>query len=122
MSYLQNCKAGAKGPISVLHPPRYFFLVEIKQMLNNKQVLTALQLNAFLSETESLLFLNIVIFNSHPKTDHKVFTGVCWMVFTGASQQEESTLAPAVLASWILCSALAAGCCGVCSPLGWWAR
>lgn len=96
-------------PISALHPPRYFFLVEIKEMLNNKQVSTTLQLNAFLSESESLPFLNIVIFNSHPKADHKVFMGVCWVVFTGAPQQGVGALAPAVLASWTLRAALVAG-------------
>lgn len=46
-----------------------------------------LQLNVFLSESESLPFINIVIFNSQPKADHKVFTGVCQVVFTGAPQQ-----------------------------------
>lgn len=77
-----------------------------------------LQLNACLSESKSLPFLDIVIFNSHPKGDHKVFTGVCWVVFTGALQQGESTLAPAVLASWTLHAALAASCCGVCPLRG----
>lgn len=87
-----------------------FFLLEIKQMLNNKQVSMTLQLNAFLSESKSLPFLDIVIFNSQPKADHKVFTGVCLVVFTGAPQQGVSTLAPGVLASWMLPATLAAGC------------
>lgn len=66
-------------------------------MPNNKQVSTTLQLNAFPSESESLSFLDIVIFNSHPKADHRVFTGVWWVVFTGAPQQGVRALAPAVL-------------------------
>lgn len=40
-----------------------------------------LQLNAFPSDSESLSFLGIVIFNSHPRADHRVFTGVWWVVF-----------------------------------------
>lgn len=82
---------------SALHPPRYFFLVEIKQTLHNKQFSTTLQLNAFTSESESLSFFDIIIFNSHPRADHRVFMGVWWVVFTGAPQQGVRALAPAVL-------------------------
>lgn len=91
-------------------------------MLNNKQVSTTLKLNVFLSESESLPFLDIIVFNSHSKADHKVFMGICQVVFTGALQPGLGALPPAVLASWLLCAALAAGCCGVCSPQRWWAR
>lgn len=66
-------------------------------MLNNKQFSTTLQLNAFPSESESLSFLDIIIFNSHPRADHRAFTGVWWVVFTGAPQQGVRALAPAVL-------------------------
>lgn len=66
-------------------------------MLNNKQFSTTLQLNAFPPESESLSFLDIIIFNSHPRADHRVFTGVWWVVFTGAPQQGVSALAPAIL-------------------------
>lgn len=71
--------------------------MEIKQTLDNKQFSVTLQFNAFPSDSESLSFLGIVIFNSHPRADHRVFTGVWWVVFTGAPQQGASALAPAVL-------------------------